>query len=185
MATLGASRITATVCNGLEVLFTILLIQLIANTLCNTSDEFEGFLLCRQCGLEITRADNLLNIPSPLAHRQRNDTLSGTKGVLIQLFKNPHGKYFEIISSKEAEVQRVSKPYAEDSWFPGFMWSVAVCPRCGQQLGWVFEPLPASETIVQMKATQHSGPFFGLILGSLLHEHEAESIIAVPKMYHS
>ncbi|KAL8591776.1 hypothetical protein ACOMHN_032318 [Nucella lapillus] len=182
---MSTPRIVSAVGNALEFFFAVLLIQLIANTVCNTSEDFEGFLLCRQCGLEISRTDSLLNVASPLAHRQRNDSFSGNKGVLIQLFKNPQGKYFEIVASNQAEVQKVSKPFAEDSWFPGFAWTVAVCPRCGHHLGWVFDPLPSSENVVQMKVTQHSNSFFGLVLGSLLHDHEAESIIAVPKMYHS
>ena len=34
---------------------------------------------------------DIINIPSGLALRQRNDTFGPKKGVLIQLFKNPHG----------------------------------------------------------------------------------------------
>ncbi|KAK7091564.1 hypothetical protein V1264_009229 [Littorina saxatilis] len=164
------SSIAAAASNALEVFFAIFLMQLIANTLCNTSDEFEGFLLCRQCGLEITRADNLVNVPSRIAHRQRNDTLSGTRGILIQLFKNPDGKYFEVISSSEAEVQKVNKPYLEHSWFPGFSWTVAVCPRCGQHVGWVFEPTSPPSSSGQQGEKQHTDTFVGLILGNLLHE---------------
>ncbi|CAH1248064.1 Hypp8080 [Branchiostoma lanceolatum] len=47
------------------------------------------YLLCRQCGLEIAKASDLNKRPSKAAHRQRNDTIAGVDGVLIQLFKNP------------------------------------------------------------------------------------------------
>jgi hypothetical protein len=30
------------------------------------------------------------------------------------------------------------EPSAEFSWFPGFKWTVAVCVRCRQHLGWQF-----------------------------------------------
>lgn len=30
----------------------------------------------------------------------------------------------------------VLQPHLADSWFPGFTWTIAVCPRCGYHLGW-------------------------------------------------
>ena len=29
---------------------------------------------------------------------------------------------------------------SEHTWYPGYAWRVCVCPQCGQQLGWMFEP---------------------------------------------
>lgn len=49
------------------------------------------FLLCRGCGHEIVDPSHITHIPSKVAHRQRNDTISGQNGTLIQLFKNPDG----------------------------------------------------------------------------------------------
>ncbi|XP_025090866.1 protein cereblon homolog [Pomacea canaliculata] len=176
-------RASAMLASSIEMLYVVCLAQLLASTMCNTADHFEGFLLCRHCGLEVTRADSLVKIPSQLAHRQRNDTLAGAKGVLIQLFKNPQGKYFELITSSEADVQEVEQPHLADSWFPGFTWTIAVCPRCGYHLGWVFKPVSTSVMSDSMHRTNYMQQFIGLILGNLLHEQEAESIIAAPKTY--
>ena len=42
MSASHSCKIAVALTNVLEVLFAIILMQLIANTLCNTSDEFEG-----------------------------------------------------------------------------------------------------------------------------------------------
>ena len=53
MAAAKAHNIAATFSSALEVLFAVILMQLIANTLCNAPDEFEGvrraYLESRQC----------------------------------------------------------------------------------------------------------------------------------------
>lgn len=54
--------------------------------------NFADFLLCSHCGHEVARAADLLTVPSTKALRQRNDTILGVRGVLIQLFENPQGK---------------------------------------------------------------------------------------------
>lgn len=41
----------------------------------------------------------------------------------------------------DLHVLEVSKEQAQDSWFPGYEWSVLVCGRCdGRHLGWKFVP---------------------------------------------
>ncbi|WP_309894379.1 hypothetical protein [Archangium sp.] len=37
-----------------------------------------------------------------------------------------------------AEVKPASPPSAEASWFPGFVWEIALCAACGTHLGWCF-----------------------------------------------
>ena len=56
-----------------------------------SSFSITDFLLCRGCGHEIVDPSHITHIPSKVAHRQRNDTISGQNGTLIQLFKNPDG----------------------------------------------------------------------------------------------
>ena len=58
-----------------------------------SSFSITDFLLCRGCGHEIVDPSHITHIPSKVAHRQRNDTISGQNGTLIQLFKNPDGIY--------------------------------------------------------------------------------------------
>ncbi|XP_064597013.1 protein cereblon-like isoform X2 [Liolophura sinensis] len=136
------------------------------------------FLLCQQCGHDVVRFDSVVSIPSILSYRQRNDSIHGKDKVLIQLFRNPQGSHFEVITSKDADVLKVDKAYSEDSWFPGFTWTIAVCPRCGTHLGWVFE---AVENYVQSDKKS----FVGLILDKLLHQNYAESLLIIPKSYKS
>ena len=52
---------------------------------------FADYFLCRRCGHEVVSIADVINIPSKLAMRQRNDTFGPKQGVLIQLFKNPQG----------------------------------------------------------------------------------------------
>ncbi|XP_050405463.1 protein cereblon [Patella vulgata] len=162
-----------------EVFGVVFIIHTLTVLLGVVADEYEGYLLCRACGNEVTQTSELMTVASKLAHRQRNDTLSGSDPVLIQLFKNPQGQFFEVITTKSAEVQKVDKSHEKDSWFPGFDWTIVVCPRCGSHLGWLFQAVHKHS---------HNSPvssFYGLVLNNLLHEKEADTIIAVPKVYQS
>ncbi|XP_046546496.1 uncharacterized protein LOC124256556 [Haliotis rubra] len=162
-----------------DIIMLYFLANIVAYVACHFADGIEGYLLCRRCGNEIAKAADLLAIPSDLAHRQRNDTISGHSGVLIQLFRNPQGKFFEIITSAAAELQTYDKAYVEDSWFPGYTWTISLCPRCGYHIGWTFDVYPRSSDDSKQRT------FVGMILDHILHENEADSIIAVPKAYTS
>ena len=63
---------------------------------CFTQQVFffsSDFFLCRKCGREIVEVADMINIPSKLTMRQRNETFGLKSEVLIQLFKNPHGMF--------------------------------------------------------------------------------------------
>ncbi|KAK2144196.1 hypothetical protein LSH36_777g02119 [Paralvinella palmiformis] len=62
------------------------------------------YLLCRQCGHEVTKADDLLRVTSVKSIGQRNATILGQKGVLIQRFENPQGRKFEVITTKNVDI---------------------------------------------------------------------------------
>eukprot|EP00058_Branchiostoma_floridae_P003591 XP_002589079.1 hypothetical protein BRAFLDRAFT_213715 [Branchiostoma floridae] len=143
------------------------------------------YLLCRQCGLEIAKASDLNKRPSRAAHRQRNDTIAGVDGVLIQLFKNPQGytqNFFEVITAETANVQQHGQPYRQDTWWPGFSWRISICPRCGFHLGWYVEKcsLVSSPSVQAEEQT-----FVGLILDNLLYQKYADNLLVVPKSYRS
>ena len=59
---------------------------------------------------------------SSFALRYRNDTLLGDQQAYIQLFQNPQGAQFEVVTmlpSKEVHID--NEPAITDhSWFPGF-----------------------------------------------------------------
>ncbi|XP_013390875.1 uncharacterized protein LOC106159203 [Lingula anatina] len=144
-------------------------------------EQFEDYLLCRHCGHEVAKASHLLHVPSPLALRQRNDTILGVKEVLIQLFQNPQGSQFEIIAAQKADVYKLNKAFIEHSWFPGLTWRVTVCPRCGHHLGWFFEPHTHDLPETYPEAIKDG--FAGLILENLLHQDFADSLLITPKSY--
>ncbi|XP_005103222.1 uncharacterized protein LOC101845563 [Aplysia californica] len=170
--------------NLLELIFVYCLLQMILLGVVVYSDDNEhahGYLLCRKCGYELAEAEDLISVPSTLAHRQRNDSMGGGERALIQLFKNPQGAYFEVITLTNAHVEKANEKYAADSWFPGFAWSIASCPKCGVHIGWGFDAI--TNSVQEMKIKLSS--FVGLIMDKVMHEDEVYNLIAVPKVYTS
>lgn len=92
-------------------------------------------VLCRACGHELAYGTDIDFVPSRLALSSRNDTLVGGRRVTVQLFENPHGHQFEVITFRKADVTRHWPADKRFSWFPGFSWTVATCPRCKTHLG--------------------------------------------------
>lgn len=160
--------------------------------------QHQDTFLCRRCGQDITVVANLNNLGSKLALGQRNDTLLGVKQCLIQLFKNPHGQHFELITVTSANVKSLGEAFEEHSWFPGYAWRVAVCPQCGAHMGWSFEHRHLQDYMektskfgdgLSSNKEQNKGnskivhSFVGLIYPNLIEEHYADSLIVTPKAY--
>lgn len=62
---------------------------------------------------------------------------------------NPAGLVHDVLTVGEVFPNAVAlegDPSSEFSWFPGFAWTVAVCVRCRQHLGWQFTPEEAPTT---------------------------------------
>ncbi|XP_029180705.2 uncharacterized protein LOC114948308 [Acropora millepora] len=155
-------------------------------------------LLCRRCGHDITYAAKLDNRASKLALRQRNDTILGVQQCLVQLFRNPQGQHFELITATSANVKPHGEAFEEHSWFPGYAWRLAVCPQCGAHVGWSFETPHQSDRHDSENRWQHSHDhvkedksskkpysFVGLIYPNLIQEQYADSLIITPKAYKS
>lgn len=54
-------------------------------------------------------------------------------------FTNPEGYVFDIITFRTAEgCREAGMPTFEFTWFKDHSWSLAVCSRCGLQLGWKY-----------------------------------------------
>lgn len=105
-----------------------------------------SLLLCRACGHELAYGTDIHFFPSRLALSSRNDTLVGGRRVNIQLFENPHGHQFEVITLRKADIIQHWPADKRFSWFPGFSWTVATCPRCKTHLGG-YEPATCSRPI--------------------------------------
>ena len=85
---------------------------------------------------------------------------------------NPAGLVHDVLTVGEVFPNAVAlegEPSAEFSWFPGFAWTVAVCVRCRQHLGWQFTPevlvTSASEeaTTATTSANGKRGPAFAVL----------------------
>lgn len=92
-------------------------------------------ILCRSCGHELAYGTDIRFYPSRLALNSRNDTWVGGRRVNIQLFENPHGHQFEVITFRRADSTLHWPADNRFSWFPGFSWTMATCPRCNTHLG--------------------------------------------------
>ncbi|BFZ12377.1 hypothetical protein BsWGS_15416 [Bradybaena similaris] len=176
-----AGGLTLVVADMLQVFFTCCLVELLVSAVCSQYSQFQGFLLCRKCGFEIAKAEDLVSIASEAALRQRNDTFGSNHTVLIQLFRNPQDIYFEVITCLHSAVEKSHERYITDSWFPGYSWSIAKCPHCSSHVGWSFHAVNEAAEGHKSKVLS----FVGLILDKIMHEDEASNLIVMPKTYTS
>ncbi|TDH13222.1 hypothetical protein EPR50_G00055080 [Perca flavescens] len=144
-----------------------------------------AILLCRACGHELAVGADIHFVPSRLALSSRNDTFIGGRRVNIQLFENPHGNQFEVITFRKAEVTQHWPADKHFTWFPGFSWTVATCPRCKTHLGWAFQPTDWPDTVTKTKFEESEHTFLALITHRLLREDVASSLLMTPKSFMS
>ena len=99
-------------------------------------------VLCRNCGMEVADPSYLTVSPlSPHFLQRRNVSMFGSSlEVPVEKLRNPAGFEFQVISFSRGGCQGVGDWTAEASWYPGYLWRVCVCPQCGAQIGWMFEP---------------------------------------------
>ncbi|TKS78139.1 Protein cereblon [Collichthys lucidus] len=142
-------------------------------------------ILCRACGHELAHGTDIHFVPSRLALSSRNDTLVEGRRVNIQLFENPHGHQFEVITFRKADVTQHWPADKHFSWFPGFSWTVATCPRCKTHLGWAFQPSDWPDTITKTNFDESEHTFLALITHRLLREDFASSLLMTPKSFMS
>jgi len=97
-------------------------------------------LLCKACRHKITSQSARMSVNGKHAH----------------VFFNPHGYVFDIgCFSAAPGVSRMGPAVLEHTWFAGHSWQVAICARCGKQMGWYY-------------TSGSGGGFFGLILSNLV-----------------
>jgi hypothetical protein len=87
-------------------------------------DDQEKVCRCAHCGAVITRLSEAIAIGD--GHEQ---TVVNPAGILftIRLFRHTPGCRFQ------------GDPSPEFSWFPGYLWRIALCKACGRHLGWLFQ----------------------------------------------
>ncbi|XP_078083699.1 protein cereblon [Mustelus asterias] len=145
----------------------------------------DELLLCRSCGFEVAASRDLRFVASALALAQRNDTVIGERRVPVQLFQNPQGLRFQVITFKKAAVHRHWPADEQFSWFPGHSWTVATCPRCHSHLGWSFQPNVWPQHVTDKELEESEETFVALIIDRLLQENFAATLLMVPKSYRS
>lgn len=84
----------------------------------------EGYVFCLACSHVLAHANDRLDIDGSHEHS----------------FSNPHGFTHHFGCYQEALGCAIEGPtVAADSWFPGYLWRLAMCAECGQHIGWLFE----------------------------------------------
>ncbi|KAG7489618.1 hypothetical protein JOB18_016365 [Solea senegalensis] len=144
-----------------------------------------ALILCRACGHELAVGADIHSVPSRLSLSGRNDTLVGGRRVHVQLFENPHGHKFEVITFRRADVDVHWPADKHFSWFPGFSWTVATCPRCHTHLGWAFQPSVWPDIVSKTTFLESKETFLALITHRLLREDFASSLLMTPKSFTS
>ncbi|KAA0714449.1 hypothetical protein E1301_Tti020555 [Triplophysa tibetana] len=144
-----------------------------------------GLLLCRSCGHEVAEDADVRFVPSRLALSHRNDTVIGGKRVSVQLFENPQGFRFEVVTFKKADVLKHWPADSHFSWYPGFSWTFATCPRCKTHMGWAFQPSDWPSTVTREEFEGSDQTFVSLIADRLLQEHFASTLLMTPKSFRS
>lgn len=150
-------------------------------------DQHENgdLLLCRSCGLEIAFSGDLKHVSSSLALSLWNSTVIGDKRVPVQVFENPSGIRFQVITLKKAHVHKHWPADRYFSWFPGYSWTAATCHRCHAHLGWTFQPNDWPAEVTEKEFEESEETFVALILDKILQENFAATLLLVPKSFHS
>lgn len=93
-----------------------------------TGEPAEAIIHCRNCLTPISRARQMFTVGGA----------EGTTGNYV----NEHGIVHQTITLRqidENEVWYQGGPETQDSWFPGYSWTIMACDICGHHLGWRFQ----------------------------------------------
>ena len=86
-------------------------------------DQADPPIRCRNCSAPITHERE--RIERRDAHRHR--------------FSNPLGLAFTVGCFRTTRCVTRGAGTREHTWFPGYDWTIAICPSCLDHLGWKFE----------------------------------------------
>jgi len=94
----------------------------------------------------------------------------GTAGNYV----NEHGFIHQVVTLREIEEQEVISvggTFVQNSYFPGYSWTVTYCVRCGALLGWKFDWVGRDDSgPVRRKENEKNRPnsFYGFNASSLI-----------------
>ncbi|XP_014770294.1 protein cereblon isoform X1 [Octopus bimaculoides] len=104
-----------------------------------------SILCCRKCDLEVANKSDVfsMSLEGPLA-----------------AYVNPGGHVHETVTVHKAKgLTLIGQPSTENSWFPGYAWTIINCSQCGSHMGWRF-------TAAKRKLSPQK--FWGLCRASLI-----------------
>eukprot|EP00042_Codosiga_hollandica_P055307 m.771176 g.771176 ORF g.771176 m.771176 type:complete len:159 (-) comp59089_c0_seq2:63-539(-) len=96
-------------------------------------------ITCRYCGMQIASGPDLRRVHSEHAVEIVERSVLGHLWPVVS-FLDPHGRNIDIVAVANGDI-RAQQYDDEETWFPGYSWSYAYCPECGQLLGWHFRKL--------------------------------------------
>lgn len=83
---------------------------------------------------------NCIQCKSPLAFAHDMFTVDGADGTTGN-YVNEYGHVHQTITLRNIDDDGVwyqGQPQSQDSWFPGYCWTIMACSVCGHHLGWKF-----------------------------------------------
>ncbi len=81
-------------------------------------------------------------------------------------FVNAHGYVHDMLTVRTVRGLGVQgRPTTQDSWFPGYAWTIAHCAHCYAHAGWRFTPAAAQPDAA-------ASTFWGLRRGAFNHHHD-------------
>ena len=84
----------------------------------SSQDEKEKSIRCKSCNFDITEKSFAIQ---PHEHT----------------FRNPAGYSYHVLCFSDAQgAAEAGSPTDEASWFPGHVWTFAICKNCNNHLGW-------------------------------------------------
>jgi cereblon len=107
--------------------------------------ERQQLLECPSTPDRLQKELRLLQNILPISCKRCRETISSWADIFsmseegsVGTFVNPHGYIHQMVTlRKTRNIRLVGYPCTEDSWFPGYAWTIANC-RCGCHLGWRF-----------------------------------------------
>jgi len=115
---------------------------------------------CAVCEVPLSRADQVFSVGDA----------EGTAGNYV----NEHGFIYQVVTLREIEEQEVISvggTFVQNSYFPGYSWTVTYCVRCGALLGWKFDWVGRDDSgPVRRKENEKNRPnsFYGFNASSLI-----------------
>nr|XP_015930169.1 protein cereblon isoform X2 [Parasteatoda tepidariorum] len=119
-------------------------------------------LSCRDCLKDIAKREDIFSM-----------SLQGPQGTYV----NPNGYVHEAVTVSHASgLQTIGRPSTEQSWFPGYAWTIVECEQCHCHMGWKF-----TATDKSFKPTK----FYGLCRSSIINRlTSSEEVVDPLNLYH-